>query len=196
MAMNKELYNLFKELNPYILYLVIQTITLMTTKLTKNAHCSYCGTKFEEGLAFPRNCKHCGNTTYVNPIPVSVALVPIDGGLLAVRRNIEPRKGLLALPGGFIDLGESWQQAAAREVQEETGLLIKHEEIVLFDTLSAPDGTVLVFGLLQTQQKIALPAFEANAETQELQIITQAQELAFPLHTQVIKRYFDNRVDE
>jgi len=38
-------------------------------------------------------------------------LIPVHDGLLFVRRGIEPRKGKLALPGGFINLGETWQEA-------------------------------------------------------------------------------------
>jgi 8-oxo-dGTP pyrophosphatase MutT (NUDIX family) len=40
-----------------------------------------------------------------------------------VRRAIPPARDTLALPGGFIDYGESWQNAAARELREETGIV-------------------------------------------------------------------------
>lgn len=89
--------------------------------MDRHAHCGPCGARFPEGLAFPRRCAACGHVTYVNPVPVAVLLLPVDDGLLVIRRAIEPRKGQLALPGGFIDLGESWQAAAARELREETG---------------------------------------------------------------------------
>src|SRR6476659_9743246 len=51
--------------------------------------------------------------SWANPLPVSVVLVPVDGGLLLVRRAIPP-VGQLALPGGYINLGESWEEAGAR----------------------------------------------------------------------------------
>jgi ADP-ribose pyrophosphatase YjhB (NUDIX family) len=45
--------------------------------------------------------------------------------VLLVRRNIEPQIGQLALPGGYMNLGETWQQAGARELFEETGTIIR-----------------------------------------------------------------------
>ncbi len=87
------------------------------------------------------------NISFVNPIPVAVMLVPVDEGLIVICRGIEPRKGMLALPGGFINLGESWQQAGAREVYEETGIALTTDDIKEFGVRSAEDGTLLIFGL-------------------------------------------------
>src|SRR4051812_23521340 len=113
----------------------------------KNSHCSFCGHAFEPDRAWPRSCSGCGNTSYLNPLPVAVMVLPVAEGLLVIRRDVEPRRGELALPGGFIDLGESWQQAAVRELEEETGIVVEADDVRLFDVLSAPDGTVLVFAL-------------------------------------------------
>ena len=93
-------------------------------------------------------CASCGNTTFLNPLPVSVILLPVDDGVLLVRRNIEPQIGQLALPGGYMNLGETWQQAGARELFEETGIIIRPEELHEFRVKSAPGGTtLLVFGV-------------------------------------------------
>lgn len=156
----------------------------------RNSHCSFCGHAFDETQAWPRTCPNCGRTTYLNPLPVSVVLVPVDEGLLVVRRSIEPRKGMLALPGGFITLGESWQEAGAREVQEETGLVLDPQGIQDFRVLSAPDGTLLVFGLAQPLTSAELPPFVPSDEASECLVITAPQELAFSLHTQVVEDYF------
>lgn len=156
----------------------------------KNSHCSYCGTAFVEEQEWPRKCANCGKSSYLNPTPVAVTLVPVGDGLMVVRRGIEPRKGMLALPGGFINMGESWQEAGAREVWEETGLTLAPQEIEDFRVLSAPDGTVLIFGLAKPRQASELPPFEPNLESTELVILTQVEELAFPLHTQAIKEFF------
>src|SRR4051794_25248089 len=89
---------------------------------TKHSYCSFCGAPFAAAIAWPRACAACGEISYVNPLPVAVTLLPVDAGLLVVRRTIEPQSGCLALPGGFIDLGESWREAAARELFEEAGV--------------------------------------------------------------------------
>lgn len=49
-------------------------------------------------------------------------LVLVDGKLVAVRRRNEPFRGIPALPGGFVELGETTVEAVVREVREETGL--------------------------------------------------------------------------
>lgn len=156
----------------------------------KHSHCSYCGAPFADA-PFPRHCPSCSNTTFVNPLPVAVCLVPVEGGgLLTVRRAIEPHVGKLALPGGFIDVGESWQEAAAREVHEETGLLVYAGALTHFAVHSAPDGTLLVFGLAPAIAPAAIPALPPQDEVSELVVIGQPETLAFPLHTRVVADYF------
>jgi ADP-ribose pyrophosphatase YjhB (NUDIX family) len=156
----------------------------------RNSHCSYCGHPFAEGQPWPRTCAGCAQTSYLNPLPVAVVLVPIDDGVLLVRRSIPPRQGMLALPGGYINLGESWQAAGAREVFEETGLQLDPQEIRDFRVLSAPDGTVLIFGLAGRRRAAELPAFAPTDEASECVVLRSPEELAFPLHTQAVSEFF------
>ncbi|MGB9616670.1 MAG: NUDIX domain-containing protein [Desulfomonilaceae bacterium] len=82
-------------------------------------------------------CPQCGAEvrTYRNPIPTAdVIIVHKDGVVLIKRKN--PPYGW-ALPGGFIDYGETAEQAAVREAQEETGLRVS--DLKLFGVYSAPD---------------------------------------------------------
>ena len=162
----------------------------MQSHFAKNSHCSYCGSLFPQNLPWPRCCPVCHNITYVNPLPVSVVLLPIDDGLLLVRRTQEPQAGKLSLPGGYIELGETWQQAGARELFEETGTSIHADSIHLFDTVSAPDGTVLVFGLAPARAAEGLPPFVPSNETSEMCVALGPLELAFSTHTQVMVRYW------
>jgi ADP-ribose pyrophosphatase YjhB (NUDIX family) len=157
----------------------------------RSSHCHFCGARYPAGAPWPRVCDACGNTTWRNPIPVAVALVPVDDGLLMIRRGIEPAVGKLALPGGYVDFGETWQQGAAREVREETGLAIDPAEVRHVATLSPPDGrTVLIFGRTSRRTRAALPAFSGTNETTELVVATSAEDMAFPLHRQVAAEFF------
>ncbi len=161
--------------------------------MDRHAHCGPCGARFPEGLAFPRRCAACGHVTYVNPVPVAVLLLPVDDGLLVIRRAIEPRRGQLALPGGFIDFGESWQAAAARELREETGVVVDASEVRDFRVLSAPDGTVLIFGIAPPRRAADLPPFRPSPETAEVAVLRGPAPLAFPLHERVVAEYFAGR---
>src|SRR5215218_700253 len=91
--------------------------------VTPFSHCSYCGHRFAEDAAWPRTCRSCARVSYRNPLPVAVLAVPVeDVGVLMVRRTNPPAG--LALPSGYIEHGERWQDAAARELAEETGVRV------------------------------------------------------------------------
>ena len=160
----------------------------------KNSYCSYCGQAFDANQRWPRVCAACGNITFLNPLPVAVILLPVDEGVLLVRRNIQPQIGQLALPGGYMNLGETWQQAGARELLEEAGIIIRPTEVREFCVKSAPGGTtLLVFGLAPGVKSQDLPDFVPNEETQEVCIVTASQELAFSTHTEALREYFASR---
>ncbi len=129
---------------------------------------------------------------FKNPVPVAVCLLPIEGKLLGVRRGIEPCKGLVALPGGYVDSGETWPQACCRELIEETGINCDPREITLFSVESAIDSNrILIFGLAPAVGLDHLNLKFKNVETQELALIQQWEELAFPLHTLIAQKFFE-----
>ena len=155
----------------------------------KNSHCSFCGSRFAGPASWPRTCTVCHHTTYVNPLPVAVVLLPLDSGIIVIRRNTEPQKGTLTLPGGYIDFGETWQEAGRRELLEETGIEIADGELRLLDVMNGLDGTLVVFGLAEQQPRHCLRPF-SSAETQEVVLIDRPIELGFTMHTEVVARYF------
>ena len=82
--------------------------------------CPRCGN--EADVAYPRSisCPHCGYGAYYNPKPVAAAIpVTPDGKLILLKRGFEPGKDLWTFPGGFVDLGETVEDAARREAREE-----------------------------------------------------------------------------
>jgi 8-oxo-dGTP diphosphatase len=70
-------------------------------------------------------------------LTVDVVITRQDGKVVLIRRANEPFRGRWALPGGFVDVGESVEQAAVREIEEETGLKIELERLV--GVYSQPD---------------------------------------------------------
>lgn len=156
-------------------------------------YCTACGGPL--AASWPRRCA-CGHTAYRNPLPVAVLLLPVDDGLLVIRRDIDPGRGLPALPGGFIEHGETWQRAAARELAEEAGVTLDPAGIALFDTVSAPDGTLLVFGIADRVDSADLPASAATAESTGWEVLRAPVPLAFPLHTAAVARFFDSTKED
>lgn len=67
---------------------------------------------------------------YRNPVFSVDGIVVRDGKVLLVRRGKEPFAGRYALPGGFMDVGETAEEAVAREVEEETGLIAEALDLV------------------------------------------------------------------
>lgn len=162
----------------------------------QHAHCSYCGARYSSGQVWPRTCASCGETTWHNPLPVAVILLPVtqrDGrtGLVVVRRDIEPFRGEIALPGGFIETGESWQEATVRELLEETGLRAAPDEVRLFDVHSSFNGfSLLVFGTVPARAAEVLPESRPTEEATEWFVLTEPTPLAFPTHTQAMADFF------
>ncbi len=158
------------------------------------SHCHFCGTAYPPAQIFPKVCAHCQQVAYRNPTPVAVAIVPVQLpqqplAVLLIQRAIPPHLGQWALPGGFIDYGESWQAGLVREVSEETGLHCDASQVTLFAVHSPPGGnTVLIFGCCQPFTEH--PTLTLSSEISAGQLVTAPVSLAFPLHTQVLAQFF------
>jgi ADP-ribose pyrophosphatase YjhB (NUDIX family) len=161
----------------------------------KNSHCSYCGSRFAEQITYPRRCWTCHNDSYANPLPVTVALIKVWGGdkdphkagILIQNRNIEPKKGCWALPGGYMNLGETWQDGCAREIKEEMGLITEPEG---YNTIGVAMGnnnnTILIFTSYQSPVYWDEIKFSPNEEVTDIRLAYVPEELAFPTHTQYL----------
>lgn len=92
--------------------------------------CPKCGSgHFIENNKQSKRCETCGFVLYFNPKGAVVGIITNEkGDILVCRRAKEPAKGMLDLPGGFMDSFETAEEAIAREIKEETGLTITNSK--------------------------------------------------------------------
>ena len=93
-------------------------------------YCPECGSEqFVENNFKSKKCERCGFVYYFNSsAATAIFITDKEGKLLVVRRANEPAKGSFDLPGGFVDMHETAEEAIIREVKEETGLQISHPQ--------------------------------------------------------------------
>ena len=137
-------------------------------------------------------CPACGEIHYENPLNV-VGTVPVWGEqVLLCRRAIEPRRGLWTLPAGFMELGETTAEGAARETDEEAGARIELQG--LFTLLNVVRvGQVHLFyraRLLDTR-------FDPGTESLEVRLFHEQDipwdEIAFRTVRQTLELFFEDR---
>jgi 8-oxo-dGTP diphosphatase len=113
------------------------------------SHCPFCGdelgNKYEEGRE-RLYCSSCDRIIWRNAEPVAAVIVKKGDEVLLVKRGIEPGKGLWSLPAGFLEVDETAEEAAVRELEEETGLRVDEEDLEFVETLNMerfPDQRLL-----------------------------------------------------
>lgn len=162
--------------------------------MSRYTHCDRCGGRYE-ALEWPRVCGGCSLYMWRPIHPVAVVLIPVTGskdGVLVGRRDINPGKGMFALPGGFSEFGEIAEDAARRELFEETGL--QTGGIRFSHTFADDAGHFLIFFHGDALDADAIMRdFVPSDECPELMIATEPMELAFESHTEAMRSYFENR---
>ena len=164
-------------------------------------HCRVCGTAVvyrlpDDGDTKERAvCPTCNTVHYDNPLNV-VGTVPVWGEsgeqVLLCKRNIEPRRGKWTLPAGFMEMGETTAQGAARETDEEAGAA--YEMQGLFSVMN-----VVRVGQVHFYYRARLlnTNFNPGHETIETRLFTESEipweELAFQTVRETLKSYFDDR---
>lgn len=116
-------------------------------------HCAICGNALivaHDGQEDRPHCPDCRRFYYRNPIPAACCFVRrAPDELLFAQRAVEPCKGMWTLPGGFIELGETSEEAALRELYEETSLRAKTATLLGVSTKQSPiSGAVMLLGYL------------------------------------------------
>ena len=141
--------------------------------------CPRCGRAAD--VEYPRfiSCPHCGYGAYYNPKPVAAAIpVDRDDRLILLRRAFDPGKDLWTFPGGFVDLGESVEDAARREAMEEVGIAIAIGPLV--GVYSRADDRVVLIVYAASTEETPRPMEEASEVRAFARDELPWAELAFP----------------
>jgi ADP-ribose pyrophosphatase YjhB (NUDIX family) len=127
--------------------------------------CPRCGQPAD--VDYPRSisCPHCGYGAYYNPKPVAAAIpVTAAGEIVLLKRGFDPGKDLWTFPGGFVDLGESVEEAARREVREEIEVDVELTDVVGVYSRSDDRVVLIVFAAkIQDEPKTTPEALQVEA---------------------------------
>jgi ADP-ribose pyrophosphatase YjhB (NUDIX family) len=137
-------------------------------------------------------CPQCGTVHYENPKVVVGCVAEFEDRLLLCRRAIEPRRGFWTLPAGFLEIGETMAEGAARECREEalatveiTGLLL------LADVVQAHQIHVFF------RARLVGGEFGAGPESLESRLVAPAdipwEELSFPSTREALRAWLADR---
>lgn len=159
--------------------------------------CSNCGSRVSQripaGDHLPRFvCDACGTIHYQNPRIIVGCVPEYDGRILICKRAIEPRLGFWTVPAGFMENGETPQQGAAREAQEEALADVEIGSLLsVVSVLSAHQVHVFFRATLRT------PEFGAGPESLEVHLVRPEEipwsDIAFPSTVFTLERYLEDR---
>ncbi len=159
--------------------------------------CSHCGEsvvlRVPEGDNRERFvCDNCHTIHYQNPNIVAGCIPEWEGRILLCKRAIEPRYGLWTLPAGFMENGETTEQAAMRETREEAGAIVEITNLYgLFSIPHISQVYMLYHGVLVDGD------YEPGSESLECRLFDEQSipwdKLAFPVVKETLQRYFADR---
>jgi len=134
-------------------------------------------------------CPACGFVFYRNPVPAVGVVVALDERVVLVRRRYAPRAGYWALPAGYMELGESAEEAAIREFHEETGLLVQIDHLLGVYSFGFGEGSGLVIIYAATAVGGELQAGDDATEAGTYSLDALPTPLAFRTHLQAMDRW-------
>jgi ADP-ribose pyrophosphatase YjhB (NUDIX family) len=164
----------------------------------KPFHWNYCGAcgaalyPAHDGQSERPYCVDCHRFYYRNPIPAACCFVRRGADeLLFAQRAVQPCYGEWSLPGGFVELGETTEEAALRELLEETGLRATRARLIGVSTRQSPiSGAVMVLGYVVDEWE-GEETMCADSDALSLQFFAKADRppLAFHVHRELLALY-------
>jgi len=137
-------------------------------------------------------CDHCETIHYQNPRIVAGVLATHKRHVLLCRRAIEPRIGYWTLPAGYMENGETTEEAALRETWEEARASMQGQELYMLFNLPHINQVYMFF-----RGELADLDFSAGEESLEVKLFSEEEipwsELAFPTVGKTLKQYFIDR---
>jgi len=134
-------------------------------------------------------CDECQTIHYQNPNIVAGCIPEWEGRILLCQRAIEPRYGLWTLPAGFMENGETTEQAALRETREEAGAQVEIAD--LFGIFSIPHISQVY---LLYRGSLYDGVFTPGPESLQCRLFDEQEipweKLAFPVMTETLERYY------
>lgn len=162
--------------------------------------CSQCGAnvslRIPSGDNRPRYvCDSCQTVHYQNPRIIAGCLPVWEGRILLCRRAIAPRQGFWTLPAGFMENGETLEQAAARETLEEACARVSGLQLYTLFDLPHISQLYVFF-----RAELADLDFAAGEESLEVQLFDESDipwsELAFPTVGRTLECYLSDRREQ
>jgi ADP-ribose pyrophosphatase YjhB (NUDIX family) len=149
--------------------------------------------RIPEGDHLPRHvCDGCGVVHYQNPKLVVGCVPEHRGRILLCRRAIEPRRGYWTIPAGFMENGETTQEAARRESQEEALADVEIGSLLAVVHVLHADQVHVMF-----RARLPEPRFGAGAESLDVVLCDEADvpwhDIAFRSVDFALRRYFEDR---
>jgi ADP-ribose pyrophosphatase YjhB (NUDIX family) len=159
--------------------------------------CSHCGQpvtlRVPEGDHRPRHvCGGCGAVHYQNPKIVAGCVPEHEGRILLCRRAIEPRRGYWTIPAGFMENGETTQDAARRESMEEAQAEVEIGSLLAVVHVLHADQVHVMF-----RARLPRPEFGVSPESLEVRLCEESEipwsDIAFRSVDFALRRYLEDR---
>ena len=134
-------------------------------------------------------CDHCLTIHYQNPKIVAGCIPEWDGRILLCKRAIEPRYGLWTVPAGFMENGESTEQAAIRETLEEAGAQVNITSLYSIFSIPHISQVYMLF-----RGELRHGDYHPGQESLECRLFSEREipweKLAFPVVRETLQRYY------